>query len=91
MNIQEATEKALQLNGCITRMFHEDWKNKSVKPINEFQYRMVCDNEKDEKHGSEWNPSADDIAANNWVVYCKAKCWFFEGETKIEPTGLHGR
>lgn len=45
MNIQEATKTALQLNGCITKMFREDWKNKSVKPINEFEYRMVCDNE----------------------------------------------
>lgn len=72
MNIQEATKKAMQMDGIICRksvMRKESTAFAVVEPTNTYDccLLVVYRDGKPERSARCWNPTADDLAADDWV------------------------
>lgn len=66
MNIVEATKAALKENKCIKR---KRYRNKVIiMPTKSSSYHCVLIFPKMEKMYPRWNPSADDLIAEDWIV-----------------------
>lgn len=73
MNIQEATIKAIKINGIICRKssIRKDMTvGAVVKPTNTYNccILLVYRDGKPERSSRYWNPTADDLMADDWEV-----------------------
>lgn len=69
--IHEAVEKALENDGVIYRKSakrEEQDRYAVIKPTNSYEtcILIVCAYDKPEKSARSWNPTADDLAADDW-------------------------
>ena len=68
MFIHEAASAAMALDLCITRTAW-DWKNLKIKPTNTTECCiMFSPRFKNKPHVPRWNPNANDLLANDWVL-----------------------
>lgn len=73
MYIHEATKLSLETGQCITRGC-EGWEGViKILPTNTSQYCIVVQiwTGRDIPSGIRWNPSAEDLAANDWKIVDK--------------------
>ncbi len=73
MNIQEATKKALEDGGLIYRTstkLANEARNGGIFPTNTYDtcILVVMDKGVPKKSCRAWNPTADDLVANDWEV-----------------------
>lgn len=69
MFIHEAVKEALKTDGWITRQGVEIFKNLAIKPTNT-GFNCVVKARLTREHPC-WNPSAEDLMADDWVVLSK--------------------
>lgn len=67
MNIQDATKKALEENKYIRRESANHSMTR-IKPTNSYDCCLVVVNGKNRQQGRCWNPTADDLMADDWVI-----------------------
>ena len=65
MNIQEATQEAVQKGAKIKRA-HFGWKRASIRPTDTPMCCYVFIEDKAPCRG--WQPSAEDLMADDWIV-----------------------
>lgn len=68
MNIIEATQKALECNGYITKLYDGDIWVSALKPTNSHDCYICFSAVRSNKPARCWNPTADDILSNEWEV-----------------------
>lgn len=73
MKIQKAVKKALEVDGFIARksIYKESGTCKTViKPTNSYDTCIIMTIEKGReiKSSRNWNPTVDDLSANDWKV-----------------------
>lgn len=68
MNIIEATQKALECDGYITRRYFGDMLVSALKPTNTHDCYILFSMVRTNKTARCWNPTADDILCNEWEV-----------------------
>jgi hypothetical protein len=73
MGIAEAVKKAIEENGLIARksaVRPESTRYAMIKPTNSYEtcYLIVSIDGKPEKSCRCWNPTADDLMADDWCV-----------------------
>ena len=71
MYIHEAVQKALKNNEVIYRdsvKREEQDRYAVIKPTNSYEtcIIIVCEGDKPGRSARSWNPTADDLAANDW-------------------------
>lgn len=75
MNIQEAVRLAIESNGYIARRKCEDEKafhRTRIKPTNSYATCIIFTFDQEGKkitHCKNWNPTADDLMAEDWEVF----------------------
>lgn len=73
MYISEAVKKSLETNGVIYResaqRSHTEIRT-VIKPTSTYNtcLLIVCRNNRAERSAANWNPTADDLIANDWNV-----------------------
>lgn len=67
MNIQNATREALRNNKYIRRKSTGN-SGARIKPTNTYDCCLLIVLEKDNQQGRCWNPTADDLMANDWII-----------------------
>lgn len=75
MDIRTATEKAVERNLYITRNAKGHWRFIRIKPTNSIYCCIAYVSEKYQKQkgkkiapGKRWQPTAEDLIANDWIV-----------------------
>lgn len=68
MNIIEATRKALECDGYITRWYFGDMWVSAIKPTNTHNCCILFSAVRTNSPARCWNPTADDILCNEWEV-----------------------
>lgn len=73
MNIQEAVKKAVEENAVICReraLLRPDDVNGYIKPTNSYDTCLLIIRSGGKTTGGSrcWNPTADDLMADNWMV-----------------------
>ena len=73
MKIQKAVKKALEVDGFIARksIYKESGTYKTViKPTNSYDtcIIMIIEKGREIKSSRNWNPTVDDLSANDWEV-----------------------
>lgn len=76
MNIAEAVREAIETGKCITRESVEGETGKSyrqtrIRPTNSYANCIICTydmNGEEIHHCRNWNPSAEDLMADDWVL-----------------------
>ncbi len=75
MNIQEAVEKAISSKAYIARQKYDDAKafhKTRIKPTNSYDTCLVYTFDqkgREVHHCKNWNPTAEDLMANDWKVF----------------------
>lgn len=67
MNIQDATKKALEENKYIRRKSTKHSTTR-IKPTNSYDCCLLVVHGKDRQQGRCWNPTADDLMADDWII-----------------------
>ena len=84
MNIIEATRKALECDGYITRAYQDGMWASAFKPTNSHDCYIVFSAMRSDKPARCWNPTADDILFNGWEVIPKID--FSKRRELLKPT-----
>ena len=77
MNIQEATKKAMERNCYIAREIMENgnaYLPTAIKPTNSYARCIIYTFDRQGKeihHCKNWEPTADDLIADDWVLIKK--------------------
>lgn len=67
MNIQEATKKAIEINGYITGGMNKSLRNFIfIKPTDGINLCILCTDKNHSRRG--WQPYASDLLSDNWEV-----------------------